>query len=197
MHKLLPVCLCLVFLVIACKEPVYTPKPRGYPKIEFPEKKYDEFKTAYCKFSFEKPAYANVVQDTSYFDQLPDDPCWFNLEMPALNGTIHCSYKAVSEDNPLGKLITDAYQLANKHNIKADYIDDYLVSNANGVHGAILEIEGSVASPFQFYLTDSTQHFLRGSLYFNSRPEPDSMAPVIDFVKRDIVYMINTFKWGT
>ncbi|MEM7103073.1 MAG: hypothetical protein AAF502_08095 [Bacteroidota bacterium] len=192
-------CFLLLFVVLvtiaSCKEPVYTPKPRGYPKIEFPDKGYDRFDAAYCDFTFEKPIYAAIIQDTLYFDGTPEHPCWFNLEIPILNGTIHCSYKPVNENNRLDEMINDAYKLANKHNIKADFIDDFLVSNSNGVHGAILEIEGSVASPFQFYLTDSLSHFLRGSLYFNSRPEPDSMAPVIEFVKQDVIHMVNTFSF--
>ena len=174
---------------------VYTPKPRGYPKIEFPKKEYELFTADYCKFTFEKPKYIKVVQDTIYFDEKPEHPCWFNLEVADLNGSIHCSYKEIGGKNSFDELVSDSYDLANKHNIKADFIDDYLVTNTNGVSGAILEIQGSVASPFQFYLTDSVNHFFRGSLYFNSRPEPDSMAPVIDFVKEDIIHLVNTFRW--
>ncbi len=188
--------LVLVGLLFSCGgERTFVPKPKGYPKVVYPEKKYDKFDTDYCYFRFEKPAYAITVQDTLFFDEKPEDPCWFNLEIPSLNGTIHCSYKPLNEKNKLDKLIHDTYGLANQHSVRADYINDYVVQTNSGAKGVILEIEGSVASPFQFFLTDSTDHFLRGALYFNARPNADSLKPIVEFVKKDIVHIINTFEW--
>ena len=94
------------------------------------------------------------------------------------------------------KLRNDAFSLANKHNIKANYIDELPIEKPNGVRGFVFNIEGPVASPFQFYLTDvEDQHFLRASLYFNTQARPDSLAPVLDFVKTDLMHLINTFEW--
>lgn len=184
----------LILIFVACGEPDYTPKPRAYPKVNYPEKAYDKFDESYCNFTFEKPTYAKVVQDTLFFDEKPESECWFDLVIPSLSGKIHCSYREIGR-NKIDKLIDDTYKLAHKHNVRADYIDDYYISKPNGVHSTIFEIEGEVASPFQFYVTDSTEHFLRGSLYFNTSPNADSMAPIIEFVKRDIIHLVNTFEW--
>ncbi len=186
--------LLLMLLIFACGEPEYTPKPRAYPKVNYPAKAYDKFDESYCDFTFEKPMYAEVVQDTLFFDEKPESECWFDLVIPSLSGKIHCSYREIGR-NKIDKLINDTYKLAHKHNIRADYIDDYYISKPNGVRSTIFEIEGQVASPFQFYVTDSTKHFLRGSLYFDTTPNADSMAPIIEFVKRDIIHLVNTFEW--
>jgi len=183
-----------ILIIVACGEPDYTPKPRAYPKVNYPAKAYDKFDESYCAFTFEKPVYAKVVQDTLFFGEKPESECWFDLVIPALSGKIHCSYREIGR-NKIDKLIDDTYKLAHKHNVRADYIDDYHISKPNGVHSTIFEIEGEVASPFQFYVTDSTEHFLRGSLYFNTTPNADSMAPIIKFVKRDIIHLVNTFEW--
>ncbi len=184
-----------LFLWSACGEPDYTPKPRGYPKVNYPTKTYEKFNEDYCAFTFQKPVYAEVVQDQDFFGEKPESECWFDLVIPTLSGKIHCSYREIGGKNKLDKLINDTYKLAHKHNIRADYIDDIRVNKPNNVHSTIFEIQGSAASPFQFYVTDSTQHFLRGALYFNTQPNPDSMAPIIEFVKQDIVNMVNTFEW--
>ena len=93
------------------------------------------------------------------------------------------------------KLHSDAFTLAGKHNIKADYIDEIKIQKPNHVSGFLFDIEGAAASPFQFYLTDSTKHFMRGSLYFNTESRPDSLQPVFEFMKKDIMHLINTFEW--
>jgi len=182
--------------VLGCEDPIYVPKPRAYPKIEFPEGKKEKFDALYgCPFSFAKPDYALSIQDTTYFEGKPESTCWFNLQVNSLNSTIHCTYKKINSKKELNKLINDSYSFANKHNIKADFIDDYFIRKPNRVYCRILEIEGDVASPFQFFLTDSLNHFMRGSLYFNARPNQDSLKPAIEFMKRDIIDMINTFQW--
>ena len=93
------------------------------------------------------------------------------------------------------KLVKDAFKLSGKHNIKANYRDEMVIKKENHVSGIIFDIAGPVASPTQFYLTDSTNHFLRGALYFNNRVEPDSMAPIYEFIKKDIAKLIETFSW--
>ena len=187
--------LVLLFCFTACEEAVYTPKPRGYPRIEFPKRSYDKFDEDYCQFSFEKPTYAVTEQDQDFFGEKPESPCWFNLNIASLNAQIHFTYKEIGGKNTLTSLVNDSYTFANKHNIKAEYIDDYFIQKPNKVYCRILEIEGEVASPFQFYVTDSTSHFLRGSLYFKSQPRRDSLAPAIAFIEEDILKMINTFEW--
>ena len=185
----------VLVILVGCEETVTTPKPRAFPKVEFPIKDYEKFDENYCHFTFEKPVSALVQQDTLFFNESTVDPCWFDLYYPAFNCRIHCSYYPITEENPLSKLNDDAFKLAMEHNRKATYIDEVRVEKPNNVSGFIFNLEGPVATPFQFYLTDSTQHFIRGALYFRTQIRPDSLAPMYEFVKQDISHMINTFAW--
>ncbi|MBK8720949.1 MAG: hypothetical protein IPL95_01290 [Saprospiraceae bacterium] len=186
----------MAILFFSCEDAPYVPKPKVYPKINFPEKKYQPFDKNYCKFSFEYPVYAQIQQDTMFFEEKPNNPCWFNIHFPELNADIHCSYYNITGKKSFDKLVNDAHELANKHNIKADYIDEMKIQKPNHVSGFVFDIEGPAASPFQFYLTDSTRHFMRGSLYINAKTNPDSLAPVYKFLKEDILQLINTFEWN-
>ena len=179
----------------SCEEVIYSPKPRAFPKVVYPEKNYQPFDEGYCEFTFQYPQYATIQQDTLFFDEKPAHPCWFDIVMPDFDARIHCSYYPIDKVNTFDKLNADAFDLASKHNLKANYIDDLIIKKPNGVSGIAFNLEGAVASPFQFFLTDSTTHFLRGALYFNTQSRPDSLAPVKDFVKTDIMHLINTFEW--
>jgi gliding motility-associated lipoprotein GldD len=130
-----------------------------------------------------------------FFDEKVKDECWFDIYVAQFDARIHCSYYPIDSKNTLEKLHSDAFTLAGKHNIKADYIDEIKIQKPNHVSGFLFDIEGAAASPFQFYLTDSTKHFMRGSLYFNTESRPDSLQPVFDFMKKDIMHLINTFEW--
>lgn len=186
---------CGVLLFQACEDVIYSPKPRGFPKVEYPEKNYMPFEADYCNFAFERPEYSTIQQDTLFFDEKPIHPCWFDVFIPQFDARIHCSYYPIDEINSFDKLTNDAFVMANKHNLKANYIDDLVIRKPNGVGGIVFNIEGPVASSFQFYLSDTTSHFFRGALYFNTQARPDSLKPVIEFVKTDIMHMINTFEW--
>ncbi|MDX2003272.1 MAG: gliding motility lipoprotein GldD [Chitinophagales bacterium] len=186
------VVLCAV--LAGCGEDDYVPKPRGYYRIDFPKKAYTRFESQDCPYSFEYPIYAKVQRDTTFFGARPDDPCWLNIEIPELSAMIHLSYKEINKENNLEKLMEDAHKLSYKHTIKADYIDETTV-NTPQLKGIIYEIGGNSASNIQFYMTDSTRNFVRGALYFNAPPNADSLAPVIKFVKQDMLHMINTLQW--
>ena len=187
---------CLIFFT-ACSDNDYTPKPRIYPKVEFPAKAYKAFDATYCDFTFEQPTYIKIIQDKTFFDTLPKHPCWFNIDYPTLGGTLHCTYSAIDQKNTVNKLINDSYRMAEEHTKRAEYIDERAVHNpTDNVYGLLIDIGGPAASPFQFFLTDSTNHFFRGSLYFNTRPNPDSLKPIVNFVKEDIEKMVKTFKWN-
>ncbi len=165
------------------------PKPRAYFRLTFPQKKYVQYDSL-CPFSFEMPVYSKMDNDKNY----GAEPCWLNLNFPSFNGTLHLSYKAVS--NNLKDYLEDTYTLASKHQIKASGIEEQQVSrSADKVYGLVYEIKGNAASSFQFFLTDSTNHFIRGALYFNAVPNTDSISPVVQFIKKDIYHMIATFKW--
>jgi gliding motility-associated lipoprotein GldD len=188
-------CLIPYLLICGCNEPSYTPKPRGYPRVILPQKAYQKFGEKYCQFTFDYPTYATIEQEALFFDEKAPSDCWFNIKINSLNAEIHCSYYDIKNENTFEKLKKDAFQLAGKHNIKADYIDELPVKKPNNVSGFVFDIEGSAASPFQFYLTDSSKHFLRGALYFNTQSRADSLKPIVEFMKVDIMNMINTFEW--
>lgn len=167
----------------------YTPKPRGYFRIDFPEHTYREYRSD-CPFSFEFPVYTTLQPDQSRMAR----PCWFNIVYPEFNGKIHLSYQTVEKN--LEELTEDARTLAYKHSIKADAIGEQLFTHPDKkVYGILYDIKGNAASSVQFFLTDSSRHFIRGALYFNTSPNADSLAPVIRFCREDIIHLIETFSW--
>jgi gliding motility-associated lipoprotein GldD len=191
---------CLLFtacclLTVACNEIPATPKPRAYPRVIYPPKTYQAFDANYCNFTFQYPTYAQIQQDTTFFNEKPVHPCWFDIYIPAFESRIYCSYYPIKGANSLEKLKKDAFDMVDWHNKKANYIDEMPIHKDNQVSGYAFILDGPAASPMQFYLTDSTHHYLRGALYFNTEVNPDSMAPVYEFVKKDILKMIETFEW--
>ena len=186
----------IIFLHACHEDPWLVPKPRLFPKVEYPEKEYQTFKETYCEFSFEYPKYAYIEQEKSFFNEKPIHPCWFDIVIPAFNGRIHCSYFEIHNQEEFDKLVKDAFNLTGKHNIKANFRDEMLIEKNNQVSGIIFDVDGPVASPTQFYLTDSTRHFFRGALYFHNKVQPDSMAPIYEFIKKDIAKLIETFSWN-
>ncbi len=191
---LIPV-LTIILLSTGC-DPVYTPRPKGYFRIDFPEKKYETYAHEACGFLFEYPSYASISRDSLLFGQPVEDPCWLNILFPGFGGTIYLSHKLIDAEEGLAKLIEDAHTLTFKHTVKADYINETVIHTPHQYGGLIYEVGGNAASSVQFYITDSTEHFLRGALYFKATPNADSLAPVIDFVKEDMWKLINTFSWN-
>ncbi len=187
--------LCASFLLTQCGEPSFTPKPRGYPKVTYPDKTYRSFDKDFCAFTFEYPAYARIVKDTNYFEQQPAHPCWFDIYFQDFDSRIHCSYYPIGADKSLEELKADAFELVDWHQKKANYIEERAIQKPNGVAGFAFDLSGPAASPFQFFLTDSTDHFMRGALYFNTQTRPDSLAPISEFIKADIYQLIETFEW--
>jgi gliding motility-associated lipoprotein GldD len=193
------IALSLFFLLAftACEEPVYTPKPRGYPRIEFPQRTgMASFDRSDCPLSFEYPAYFQVRRDPVFFEGEPTHSCWFDLYVPEFDSRLHCSYLPVSRDKSFDDLRSDAFDLANWHTKKANFIDEIPVRNDHGAEGIIFTFEGEVATQYQFWLTDSLrQHFFRAALYFNAQARPDSLAPMEAFLQEDIEQIIATFRW--
>lgn len=182
--------LILMLVLVSCGDGNPQPKPRGYFRIDLPEKEYVTLDTMRY-YSFEYPVYAVVTPD--YLS--PNEKDWANVEFPSYKGTVHISYKSV--DNNLNEYLEDAYMMITKHISKATGIRDSVIINRDkDVYGLMYFLDGEgVASPLQFYLTDSTKHFLRGSLYFNIYPNNDSLQPVIDFITDDVRHLISTFDW--
>lgn len=180
--------LVLMGLVSAC-ESEFAPKPRGYFRLDMPAKSYQRFDSVY-PFTFDYPSYAKVVP----YQGGIENKYWMNVEYPKQRATLHVSYFDVKND--LSKHLEESRTLAYKHTVKADAIDEHLVSIPNNrVYGLVYDITGNAASCLQFYVTDSTRHFIRGALYFNVSPNSDSLAPVMNFIKRDVEKMIENLRW--
>ena len=177
-------------LLSSCDNKHYQPKPRGYFRIDFPEKEYRRLDSM-SYYSFEYPVYSTITPD--YLS--PQEKEWINIEYPSYKGTIHISYKSVNDN--LDLYLEDSYYMMTKHISRAMGIRDSIIINPDrDVYGLVYFLEGEgVASPMQFYLTDSVNHFLRGSLYFNVKTNNDSLAPVIDFITDDVRHLIKTIEW--
>ncbi len=167
----------------------YTPKPRSYFRIDFPEKQYTTYQSD-CDYSFEYPLYAVIKP----YQGPGAEPCWINVEFPGYRGKIHLTFKPLHGD--LATFVEDVHTLAYKHIIKADDILEKPVSIPDRkVYGLIYEIQGNTASSLSFYVTDSIRHFLSGALYFSVEPNKDSLAPVVRFFSEDVDHLINTLTW--
>ncbi len=173
---------------VSCTEEVATPKPRSYFRIALPEHQYRS-SSLDCPFSFE---YSQASQLNTNNQR---GNCWFNITYPKLNATIHFTYYSNVGDS-VQIFTEEARGLAMQHTAKADNIEENIYSNTEkNVYGTIYNFEGSVASNYQFFLTDSTQHFLRGAMYFNTAPNPDSLLPVEQHIKQDLFHLIQSFEW--
>lgn len=180
--------LTVLVLLAACGSE-YTPKPRGYFRIDLPEKKYCRYDSI-CPFSFDYPVYAVI----EHSDDMIKDPCSFNLVFPAFRARFYLTYKAGGEN--INGYIEESHKFVYKHTIKADAINERLyLDTIRNVYGVLYQIKGNAASSLQFYLTDSAEHFLRGSLYFNSVPNKDSLLPVIEFLQEDMMYLMESLQW--
>lgn len=185
--------LALIVFVSSCNSD-YTPRPTGYFRIDFPEHSYQLFDEPGYPYAFEYPVYARVVKDTSFFEDTPENPYWINIEFPGFDGKIYVSYKAVR--NNFDRLIDDAFKMVyTQHTMKASGINDSLMTTPNDISGIFFRLSGNTATAHQFFLTDSTRHFLRGALYFDATPNADSLGVVHDFLQKDMNHLIQTLRW--
>lgn len=177
----------IVFLfaifLLACSDN-YTPKPRGFFKVDLPIKEYEKIDVD-CNFFFEKPTYS-ILKNIN-------KNCFFNLEFPEQNGVLHITY-VLLEDNLL-EHIEESRSLAYKHDMMADAISESVyINDEYKVYGLLYDYDGVTATSTQFYLTDSTRHFFRGALYFNTEVT-DSLLPINNFLKEDVKHIVETFRW--
>ena len=183
---------CWFLLVVACAscQQNYVPKPHTYFRIDFPEKEYRIFDNS-CPFSFEYPVYGTLVRDT----RPASEPCWYYINFPKYKGTIYLTYKKI--DNDFDIFMEDNWRFIYTGMAqKADAIipHPYVIPEIN-VYGTLYDIKGDAASSVMFYVTDSVQNFLRGSLYFYARPNYDSLAPAINFFREDVDVLMKTIRW--
>jgi gliding motility-associated lipoprotein GldD len=203
---------CLLMLLIACNSN-YTSRKKGYFKIDLPEHQYQVFNKQEFPYSFEYPIYANVVQDSTYFDSTPENNYWINLDFPDFNARLFMSYKIIgglapykikqadgSYKDSLGVnqfdlMVNDAFNLTNKNDVIASSIKDSLIRNPNGISGVFFKVGGNAATASQFFLSDTTKNFIRGALYFDATPNADSLRPVQEFLRKDLEHLISTFEF--
>lgn len=190
----------LIFLIFAsittgCRD-VTVPKQKGYFRIDLPAREYilldDKITQATgLPLSFEYPAYGKLSFDP---DSL-SEPGWFNIDFPFYKAKIYLTY--INIKNDLEELMEQTYKINVKnHIVKADAINEQIISNPEqSIFGILYDLKGNTATAVQFFVTDSINHYLRGSLYFASEPNSDSLAPVIDFFREDIIHLIETLKW--
>lgn len=185
--------LLLPLLLLACSDdPV--PKPKSWPRLDLPEQAYRDWSPA-CPFAADVPVYCEP-RPRNDAQRLPgvSPSCWFDLRFPGQRATVHLTYRAVQNDLP--RLITDAHDFKRKHQAKAARIrDQRVLRDSARVFGTLFDVEGDVASPMVFYLTDSSTHFLYGALYFDARPNADSLAPVTARIREDMRRMVGTWRW--
>lgn len=180
-------------LISACNSD-YVPRPRGYFKIPLPEHKYQVFNEPGYPYTFEYPVYARVLRDSTFFEDRPENPYWINIDFPRFNGRIYISYKDIGKET-FDKMRDDAYKMTYKHTLKATSIEDSLMQTDQGITGVFFNVGGNAATGRQFFLTDTTRHFLRGALYFDATPNEDSLSVVDNFLSADMRHLINSFKW--
>lgn len=182
----------LVFMMslFAC-ESEYAPKPRAYFRIELPQKKYKILDSEQF-YSFEIPTYS-IIEKNKNIDK---NKYWVNILFPKFRASIFLSYINIENRKMLGEIIEDIHKLTYMHTSKADAIlQEPIIDDKRRVYGSIYDIKGNVASSVQFYLTDSTKHFIRGALYFDCKPNADSLAPIINFIRKDILKITETLNW--
>jgi gliding motility-associated lipoprotein GldD len=183
--------------LIACNSEYHPEaKKKGYFRIDFPRKEYKSFDQPGYPYSFEYPVYGNVVKDSTFFGDLTENPWWINIDLPQFNGRIYISYKEIGSRNKFDSLVNDAHKMVyRKHTDISTGIEDSFLVTPNGAEGKYFSLLGNTATANQFFLTDTTRHFLRGALYFDAAPNEDSLSIVNEFLKQDLLHLIETLRW--
>lgn len=176
--------LTVIFSVFSCKDEVL-PKPASYLRLDYPEAKYVSFENNSTPFAFEMNSDA-VIKGGKDFG--------FTITYPKMKATIYLTYKPVN--NNINKLLRDAQKLTYEHVIKADDIlEQPYLNSSKKVYGMFYQVNGNAATNSQFYATDSTKHFVTGSVYFYAKPNYDSIMPAASYVRNDMQRLMETLKW--
>jgi len=182
-------------VLLSCNSDYSVGKKKGYFKIDFPEKKYQVFNQQGYPYSFEYPVYATITKDTTFFEDKAGD-WWINIDIPKFAGRIYISYKTIGKENNFDSLVRDGFKMAYKQHMDVSTgIEETRILTPNKVEGMYFSLGGNTATANQFFLTDSTKHFLRGALYFDAAPNADSLGIVNNFLKKDLQHLINTLQW--
>ncbi|MBD3864210.1 gliding motility lipoprotein GldD [Olleya marilimosa] len=191
MRQLIIILLTFVILTSCGSDPI--PKPKGYLRLEYPQADYKTYNQD-LPFAFDR----NMLSDTIIYKPLQDDVKSFglNIEYKKLKGTIYLTYKAIDGQERLIKYLKNAQNFTQEHTKKADAIEEVVWENpVNKVYGMFYEVGGNAASQSQFYITDSINHFLTGSLYFYAKPNYDSILPAANYLQKDIKRIMESVEW--
>lgn len=174
----------LAYTLISCgKDPI--PKPYGELRLEYPAPKYRAFESG-SPFVFEYNDFAKI--------EPAKEKNWYYIQYPNMKAKIFLTYFPVNNDLPLH--VKESEKMVYEHTIKASSIETKSFSYPEkNVFGNFYELKGQSASNIQFFVTDSTKNFVTGNLYFNSRPKPDSLKPAVDYIRKDIRHLLDTFQW--
>jgi gliding motility-associated lipoprotein GldD len=169
----------------------YLPRPLGYNRIDLPKRSFETLIGSY-PYLLEVPVAATVEQDSFNIDQ----EAWINLNYRDMGAKVHLTYLPLGvKGGDMKMVLNDAINLTAKHQVKAYGIEESILLTPKGYTAVVAELSGEVPTQFQFFITDSTNHFLRGALYFNTAMKNDSLAPVIEHIKIDMTHLINTLQF--
>ena len=190
MYKINPFLIIILFC-FGCNNDAITPKPTAYPRLDLPVQKYQKM-AADCPYTFDVSTIANIT----HAPQANAPAYWYNINYANQQAVIYLTYKPLSSKLELIRATEDAHKLTFKHTVKASAIEESFINKKeNRVYGILYDVAGNAASPIQFFVTDSNRHFLSAALYFNASPNADSIAPVVQYFKQDIMQLIDSFEW--
>jgi gliding motility-associated lipoprotein GldD len=188
--RALKICLiiCTTSIFWSCSEtPI--PRPYGYFRVDLPEHIYRTIDTLNLPYRFDMPMNAQLISRKAEGEHF-----WIDLHYPKLNANIYCSYKSVNGN--VFDLLEDARKIVYKHSIRADGIGEKAFERpAKNVYGILYDLKGNTASSVQFVLTDSSRHFFRGALYFDNVPNKDSIAPMAEYIRQDVIRIMESLEW--
>ncbi len=176
-----------LFLFSACEgNELLIPKPPTYLRLDLPDHAYTTFSDR-CPYTFQ-------LSQLYSAKEVSKDNCHKDIDLGRLNGTIQFSYIDMKE--PLAQYVNFSNDRVDEHKLIATAInDEQIIHPGKKVYGTFFELQGDVATPFQFYLTDSTDRFVSGVVYMNCKPNYDSLRPTLDYLKVDLLKLMNTFEW--
>lgn len=175
-------------LLVSCNNG-YSPRPYGYFRVDLPPHTYRTIDTLGLPYQFQLSGIAKVVRHDAQ-----GEVYWIDIQYPHLNASVYCSYKRIH--NNLYELTEDSRKYVYKHSVKADGISEKLFQHPEKhVYGILYDLKGNTASSLQFVLTDSTKNFFRGALYFDNVPNKDSIAPMANYVREDMIRLMESFEW--
>lgn len=180
--------LSIVIFSAGCNNDVI-PRPYGYFRVDLPPHSYENFDSTGLPYSFDINKIAAIRPRVKSGEEY-----WIDILYPSLNAAVYCSYKPVHSD--LFNLLEDTRKIVYKHTIRADAIDEKLFQNrGRNTYGILYDLKGNTASQLQFVITDSTKNFFRAALYFNNVPNKDSIAPMAEYIRKDMIRMMESFQW--